>query len=405
MRFAAFLAVTSAFLSASSVLAAGPDEDLKQKFQQTILASRHVVEVQGNSLKGAGGILLQQRAASADFVLIGEEHGVATIADTVRFYFSDIAPLGYRHFAIEADPYMAERLETQLRAGGLKGLARFLAPEEARLSMPFYSWAAEAQLAESVVRRSAGSEPVLWGLDQVFIGAVGLLLRDVAQQSKLQDAKSIARGLADQAKGDLEFLGKVDLKQLETLKGLLSAGGEASLAQLIDDMIVSAGIYAPFVGREGVSVYQANLQREQLMKSTFMNRYVKNGRPKVVFKFGANHLTRGLSPVNVPSLSSFVHEFALTEGKRVFSLLILCGPGTKAGGFQGEISNCDMDVTKEIPEIASHLDPMQPTLFDLAGWKDRPKRWEHLSEAMRRLLWGYDAVMIIPNGKPAQALK
>jgi hypothetical protein len=405
MRFVVFLAVASAFLSACSALAAGPDEELKKKFQETILASRHVVEVRNGSLKGAGGALLQQRAASADFVLIGEEHGVATIADSVRFLFSDIAPLGYRHFAIETDPYMAQRLEMQLRAGGVKGLARFLRHEEARLSLPFYSWSAEAELAESVVRRSEGGEPVLWGLDQVFIGAVGLLLRDVAQQSKLPEAKSIARTLADKAKGDLEFLGKVDLKQLETLKDLLSVGGEANLAQLVADMIVSAGIYAPFVGREGMSVYQANLQREQLMKSTFMNRYLKNGRPKVVFKFGANHLTRGLSPVNVPSLSSFVHEFALTEGKRVFSLLILCGPGTKAGGFQGEISTCDMDVTKEIPEIASHLAPMQPTLFDLAGWKDRPKRWEHLSEAMRRLLWGYDAVMIIPKGKPAQALK
>lgn len=405
MRFAAFLAVASALLSASSALAAGPDEELKKKFQETILASRLVVEVRDGSLKGAGGALLQQRAASADFVLIGEEHGVATIADSVRFLFSDIAPLGYRHFAIETDPYMAQRLEMQLRAGGVKGLARFLRHEEARLSLPFYSWSAEAQLAESVVRRSEGGETVLWGLDQVFIGAVGLLLRDVAQQSKLPEAKSIAGTLADKAKGDLEFLGKVDLKQLETLKGLLSVGGEANLAQLVADMIVSAGIYAPFVGREGMSVYQANLQREQLMKSTFMSHYLKNGRPKVVFKFGANHLTRGLSPVNVPSLSSFVHEFALTEGKMVFSLLILCGPGTKAGGFQGEISTCDMDVTKEIPEIASHLDPMQPTLFDLAGWKGRPKRWEHLSEAMRRLLWGYDAVMIIPNGKPAQALK
>jgi hypothetical protein len=404
MRFAVFLAVASVFLCASSVLAAGPDEELKKKFQETILASRHVVEVRNGSLKGAGGALLQQRAASADFVLIGEEHGVATIADSVRFLFSDIAPLGTA--ISRSKPTLTWPSGWRASAaGGLKGLARFLGQEEARLSLPFYSWAAEAQLAESVVRRSAGSEPVLWGLDQVFIGAAGLLLRDVAQQSKLPEAKSIARGLADQAKGDLEFLGKVDLKQLETLKGLLSAGGEANLAQLVDDMIVSAGIYAPFVGREGVSVYQANLQREQLMKSTFMNRYLKNGRPKVVFKFGANHLTRGLSPVNVPSLSSFVHEFALTEGKRVFSLLILCGPGTKAGGFQGEISNCDMDVTKEIPEIASHLDPMQPTLFDLAGWKDRPKRWEHLSEAMRRLLWGYDAVMIIPNGKPAQALK
>jgi hypothetical protein len=405
MRFAVFLAVTLAFLSASSVLASAPDEELQKKFQETILASRHQIDVRGGSLKGAGGALLQQRAASADFVLIGEEHGVATIADSVRYLFADIAPLGYRHFAIETDPYMAERLESQLRAGGLKGLARFLGQEEARLSLPFYSWSAEARLAESVVRRSTAALPVLWGLDQVFIGAVGLLLRDVAQQSLLPEAKRLASVVADQAKGDLQFLGKVDLKQLETLKSLLSAGGEAKLAQMIDDMIVSAGIYAPFVGREGMSVYQANLQREQLMKTTFMNRYVKHGRPKVVFKFGANHLTRGLSPVNVPSLSSFVHEFALVEGKRVFSLLILCGPGTKAGGFQGEIANCEMDVTKEIPEIASHLDAMQPTLFDLAAWKDRPKRWEHLSEAMRRLLWGYDAVMIVPNGKPAQALK
>src|SRR5262249_26854756 len=159
------------------------------------------------------------------------------------------------------------------------------------------------------VKANAASAPALFGLDQVFVGAAGVLLNDVATQASNAEARALAGTLAAQAKGNLKFLGRADLGQLKQLRDLLGADADRPLAQLMDDMILSVRIYQPFVGIDtGLSVYAANLERENLMKRTFLERYRAAGGPKVFFKLGANHMMRGLSQTHVPSLASFVDD-------------------------------------------------------------------------------------------------
>ncbi len=364
------------------------------------------LEAKGGKLAGPGADFLRNRIAGSHFVLIGEEHGVATIADTVRALLPDLTQSGYRHFAIETDPYIAAKLEAMLRAGGTKEVAKFLATDGNQFAIPFYNWSAEAELALAHVKANANSTPSLWGLDQVFIGASAALLNDVAAQASNAEAKALAGKLAAQAKGNLEFLGKVDLGELAKLRGLLGAEQDRALAQLVDDMTLSARIYQPFVGvTTGLSVYAANLKRETLMKRLFLARYRAAGGPKVAFKFGANHMMDGLSSTHVPSFANFVSEFALSDGKAAFKLLVLCGPGTKAGDLMGNPSPCSIDIAKDWPDLAAQVDTKQMTLFDLKTWKDRPSRWKHLPEETRHMIWAFDAVLFVPNGKPAAALK
>jgi hypothetical protein len=390
------LAVVAVWMCAGAAFAAEPTPaELKAKFQETIAASRLSIEVKGGRLSGPGAEFLKARAAAAQFFLIGEEHGVATIADTMRALFADLHDAGYGHFAIEADAYMTDKLEKVLRKGGTKGLAKFISAEEAKFAVPFYSWSAEAELADAVVRANGGATPALWGLDQVFIGAYGLLLRDIETNSVF----------ANQAKGDLGFLGKVDVAVFESLRALLNGAGDEGLARMVDDMILSAKIYAPFIGRDGLSVYAANLERENFMKRQFLSHYVQAEKPKVFFKFGAYHMSRGLSGTHVPSLANFVADYAQAEGVKAFNVLVLCGPGSKAGDFQGGENECDMTVEKDFPDLVGKVDAKQPTLFDLAPWKDEPQRWAHLGEEVRHTLWAYDAVLFVPNGKPAKFLK
>lgn len=407
MRFAVAAAAAFIALGAHSAFAADPTlEELKAKFQETLSASRMTLEAKGGKLAGPGAEFLRARIAGSHFVLIGEEHGVATIADTVRAILPDLTHAGYRHFAIETDPYTAAKLETMLRAGGTKEVAKFLAVDGNKFAIPFYNWSAEAELAAAAVKANASSTPALWGLDQVFIGASAALLNDIAAQASAAEAKALAGKLAAQAKGNLEFLGKADLGEFAKLRGLLGAEQDRELAQLVDDMILSARIYQPFTGvTTGLSVYAANLERETLMKRTFLNRYRTAGGPKVAFKFGANHMMSGLSATHVPSLANFVSEFALSEGKAAFKMLVLCGPGTQAGDLMGNPAPCDMDLTKDWPDLAGQVDARQMTLFDLKTWKDRPSRWKHLPEETRHLIWAFDAVLFVPNGKPAAALK
>jgi hypothetical protein len=171
-------------------------------------------------------------------------------------------------------------------------------------------------------------------------------------------------------------------------------------------MILSARIYQPFVGvTTGFSGYAANLERENYMKRTFVARYRAAGTPKVFFKFGASHMMRGLSYTHVPSLTSFVHELAIGEGKNAFNVLVLCGPGTKAGDIMGNVAPCQIDLAKDLADLVPQVDAKKMTLFDLGPWKDRPRRWEHLPEGTRAMIWAYDAVLFVPNGTPAKPLK
>jgi hypothetical protein len=403
--------VVAAMLMAAPVRAADPTpEELKQKFQETLSASRLSIEIKGGRLSGAGAEFLMARARESRFFLIGEEHGVATIADTVRMLFADLNPIGYRHFAIEVDPYMTAKMEALLRSGGTKALTTFLHSDDRKFSVPFYSWSAEAALTEAVVRANAQSTPALWGLDQVFIGASSVLLNDVATGASTAEARALAATLAGQAKGNLEFLGKVDLAELQKLRELLVDAADRNLAQLMDDIILSARIYQPFVTGEGLSVYAANLERESLMKRTFLARYREAEKregtpPHVLFKFGAFHMMRGLSGTHVPSLGNFVADFAQSEGASTFHLLVLCGPGTRAGDFMGNEAACDFDLAKDLPDLVAQVDAKSPTMFDLRSWKDKPRRWAHLSEDMRAAIWAYDAILFVPNGKPAAFLK
>lgn len=406
-----FAVVTAVLVWAVQARAADPTpEELKQKFQETISASRMVLAFKNGRLSGAGAEFLKARAGEAQFVLIGEEHGVATIADTVRAWFADLAPVGYRHFAIEVDPYMTAKVEALLRSGGTTALGQFLNTDDRKFSLPFYSWSAEAALAEAAVKANADSTPALWGLDQAFIGAAPVLFNDVATQASNAEARALAASLAGRAKGNLQFLGEVDVAELQKLRALLGDDKDRDLARLMDDIILSARIYQPFVTGQGLSVYAANLERENLMKRTFVARYREaerrdGKRPHVMFKFGGTHMMRGLSSTHVPTLATFVGDFALHEGVGAFNVMVLCGPGTKSGDLMGNAGPCEFDLATAFPDLVAHVDAMQPTLFDLRGWKDKPRRWEHLSAEARELIWAYDALLFVPNGKPAVFLK
>ena len=379
--------------------------DQAQAFVATIAASRLVLTVSDGHAGGPAAAYLTEKAANSQFFLVGEEHGVAAIADTVRTLVPMLGAAGYRDFAVETDPYSARLIEDLLREGGTDALADYLHQDGKSIAMPFFNWEAEALLAEAFLavtpRDPQGN---LWGLDQVFIGAYGPLFARIASQAQDPAARELAAALAAQANGNLEFLGQMDVAQLERLRALLEQSGDAALVALADDMILSRRIYAPFIGQPGWSAYQANHAREDLMKRNFLGRYQAAGQSKVLFKFGSNHMARGLSATHVPSLGNFVADQALSQDKKAFNVLVLCGPGTEAIDFMGKAATCELDLARKMPEVVAALDATRPTLFDLSMWKDHPRQWSHLPPDIRELLWAYDALLIVPKGRPAAML-
>ncbi|MCW5573759.1 MAG: hypothetical protein KIT37_12110 [Steroidobacteraceae bacterium] len=136
-------------------------DDPAALFQQTLAATRMPVALRDGRLSGPGATFLEARANESQFVLVGEEHGVADIASTVRALLAGIGPLGYRHLAIES----------ALHRRGRDAAGRH--------------------------RRRSG--------ERVSAGA--------------------GAGMAARAKGSLEFLGTVELRELQELHALLGGDG------------------------------------------------------------------------------------------------------------------------------------------------------------------------------------
>lgn len=367
-------------------------------------ANRWPVTVSAQGLGGPGAEKIQAWADEAQFFMLGEDHGSAGLARFATALSRTLGPRGYRHTAIEVDPLMTAKVTAALR-GGKQGLTQYLATDQRELSLPFFSWSEEADFLASALEFG----PV-WGLDQSFIGAAHVHLEEIAALSTSRRVRDTALAMAKEARAKpLGFLGSVDIARLQMLRAVMPADETPAARDLAEQLIASSVIYEPFVRGQG-SRYAANFARETMMKRYFQAAFLAAERggaksPKVLLKFGANHLQRGLSTTRVPALGNFLAEYAFTMiGKPVFNLSMLCGPGGEMASFQGDPSACDERFQQTFGPISPYLMADGATLFDLRPLRDAPALWQAWPQEFKEWVWSYDAIVVVKGGGPAQSL-
>lgn len=371
--------------------------------------SRSTARLENGRLTGAGGDLLRRLGEESQFVVIGEEHGNAGIAQFVEAYWRDLSANGFNYAAIETDPWVAEAMQRELRAGDAATWAAFIEPRGGAVMAPFFSWAPEAELANTIVDTSrARREPALWGLDQVFIGAAPWLLGEIAENARDTEARALAASLAEQARGNLSWLGQAETAPLEALRARLMHRRDARYAELVDAMIQSQRIYRPFTSDSGEAWF-ANVERETLMKRNFLAHYraaerADDAPPRVMLKFGGYHAYRGATPTMAQGLGGFVNEFAVQNGGSSLSIYTVCGPGSATAGFAGPPTPCEEGFNQTWSFLAPYVSADEITVFDLRTWKLRPRRWEHLPADARQLISSFDVLVVIPNAPASEFL-
>lgn len=376
------------------------------KLDTLIRTTSYRLEVEDGGLSGPGAAWLAERARRSRYVMLGEDHGNAGIARFAEGLAHLLGPEGYRYTAVEVDPLIAVELDGLARGDDLTGLRAYLQRDGHALAVPFYSWAEEAEFLRAAVRNGPADGQAVWGLDQAFIGAAYVWLAKIESLAHTPAARAEASRLAAAAKADImSFLGTVDVAEIERLRDSLADPAEAEARRLAGLLAVSARIYGPFV-RGGGSVYAANLERETLMKRHFMEFLREAERrdgaaPKVLLKFGANHLTRGLSATHVPSLGNFLYETAELSGDGAFSVLAVCGPGSAVADFMGNVTAADEAFAKSHGFLAPHTSEPGFTLIDLGPWKDRPRLWKDVPPSTADAIWAFDALLIVSGQGPA----
>jgi len=367
------------------------------------------VRLENGRLAGAGADWLFERAARAQFVFVGEEHGVAEIPKLAAALWRGLVPLGYRHIALEEGPWVVGLADRYVKLGDTVSLARYLAAVAPDLPPGSLE---HRQFLDSVRRTPGGRREgmtLLWGLDQEMRPAP--ILRRLAALSPTSAARALverAARKADSASSRVIIGYGAEIAELRRAFGNRSAEAR----WLLDLLEQSNRIYENNdAARDSLRGYESNREREDMMKDLFLARYREaqragERRPRVMLQFGSYHGMRGMSPTHVFTLGNFLADLARAEtggSDAFFNVTVTCGRGGTRSGVRDEVG-------KTLPCGADEAEWAKPMLEAAAGaWTVfdlRPLRAAihagvlTVPEPMSSFAFAYDALVTIAGTTP-----
>jgi hypothetical protein len=377
-------------------------------------AHRLPIRLENGVLRGAGAERLVRDAQAAQFVLVGEDHGFAEVPALTQALFRQLSKTGTRALVLEIGSQSAAAAERALRAGP-GGLARLDAAHP--FALPFLSLREEGALAGDVVRGAESSS--LIGVDQEFILSPRVLLARLVELAPDDAARALAERYARRAGDAYDAMvvghdpGQALLTRLEAdeFNALRRAfrGAPSEADAIVAALETSAMIYK----MQQTAPYESNRARSLLMKKSFMSRYAsmaaREKNPRVLFKMGANHVGRGISPTGQFDIGNLASELAESGGQRSFHVLVVA-----AGGAANRWLPFFPDVSAKSTPYDAHaeldsqgLGPILEgalagswTYFELGALRGAAATREGGRE-FDELVYRYDAVVVIDVAHPA----
>jgi hypothetical protein len=414
------LTLTAAILAFAVGIARGA----KINLPEALHANSHEIHLDGGELTGDGRSYLVKVTHGAQFVALGEEHNNIDIPPfTVALFRLLQESEGFQYLALEQDPVMMQRVsESPVRGDGAaitRLAARYL------FGFTFDSDQELAMLAQVGALASGKGRPI-WGCDQAF-GVTHILdeLLGYATDRSRAELETLRRQAAQvEATRDLHkstfMQSEVVAAAIPSLRAAFAEARSPRAAYLVETIAKSSEIYNYYAAGERGEVpgyYSNNAVREDYMKGRFLTEYhfaeQRDGKPpKVLLKFGQYHLYRGLSPTHVPSLGNFVSDFARSKESGFLSIYIVpIGTADASSGGTGYLPFAGNEHSKFLKPFAPLAESSRWILLDLRPFREGPY-YRALADAapdltddqrqdLRRLVYGYDALVLIGNSAPA----
>jgi hypothetical protein len=388
-----------------------------------LIGARNPLILDGSRLSGPGAAMLTQAVSESQFVLVGEDHLTQQIPQFVSAICDAMHPDAY---AVEAGPDAVKFVGSLLRSPNR--LAQMAARSKAHPNnMAFLDIREENDLAAHCAAASANPQFELWGLDQEFVGSAGTLLESMKATgpgpkslaaiaaTQAMEQQSLKDLLATGNPGKFFLLASTDV-DTQPLADAIAADGNAETQRLMREFTLSRTIYR--LNADGSP--DSNRLRAILMKRHFLPKYLalqaKQASPRVLFKFGDNHVGKGFNVLQQLDIGDFVAELADSEQAQSLHILVLGARGTHAG-FTGvgkplahepfvmtddpDYKWLELAVADLLPQN-SDAKAQVLTLFDL-----RKLRFHGIdfSPEWRRAVYGYDLLVLIPELTPASEIE
>jgi len=319
--------------------------------------------------------------------------------------------------ALEVGPLAGRNLEAWVRDPGGRGqLAAFERQYPANIA--FYNWSEEFDLLSRCAAKATGPFHV-WGLDQELMGSSGWILTKILEQKPGPNAAREARHLLQKndeayAKAsksgspDELFMMSASDDELNGLHDALRNEGNTTSQALFDSLLESRQIYKKNMGGQTA---ESNRQRALLMKHNFVANYERatsNGAsaPKILLKFGAWHMFKGVNPLLNNDLGNYVTELADGQGTSSVRILILGvnGDQLRFAGIGRPPAPAPLNLAEDKDSDFLYLKPVFDnlladgfTVFDLRGFRLGFRSLGPVDREMERLIFGYDFLVVIPH--------
>lgn len=412
------LGATLTIVLSSADVRAQTIEATEKTFVDAVKARAMPLRIASAGLSGSGAEFLLTQAAASQFVLIGEDHG---FADTPQFAQGLQASLGdkrFDHLVLEIGYYAARRVEAAQceRKGGLARLNQAFP-----FFSPFVNFSEDGALAASFAACDR-TAPSLWGIDQEFLLSSQLHLDRLQQLTTSEPQRkqlAVFRREADAAWNEMVtkhdpgsiVLVNWSAEDFARLRGIFDPSRDQEAVALIDAMAASSEIYRS----QNTGAYASNRARSVMMKSLFMRNYqaaqAKQPRPRALFKLGAYHAGRGLTPTQQFDIGNLASELAESNGGRSFHVLVLMNGGEVNRHFPFSKDSTDertaYDAKEELKTLGIEallaVAPVDDAVvIDLASLRaDGPRM--PAGNPINRLIYNYDAVVLVSKGHAASS--
>lgn len=303
--------------------------------KEMVASYTYTFSVDSLQLSGEGAHILKGEFAKAQYVLLGETHDMAEIAQFTNVIIPILKEYQFNYFISEHGNNGLQRMLQLLESEGEieKALQSIYQAELARtghLPMPFLKGKEDAQF----LRTSLDNDMTLLGIDQEYFYSFPFLfdaLLDLSDKSHaIIEAHQKAMDFLISQYQELmlseeyPFCSKLqDSKEVEAFFNSLDTS-DLRIQNIINDLKLSWTIYA----LNQANPRQSFAERGALMKRQFQkfhNQISSEGYevPKMLVKMGAMHTMRGKTPLGILDIGDLVSKQAAIEGSQDLNLVFM----------------------------------------------------------------------------------
>jgi len=286
--------------------------------QESSPSGIYPISVQGTDYRGEGISWLINRADTSQYLLFGEQHGVAGIAELVTYLYRQLNDKGYQYLALETDPWTVSRCAEL-------GVYTFTRKNPHAIA---FDADGDLQLMQSAIDLNSDLDSPVWGLDQMQTAIHPFQrLTEIAENPR---QKRIARGAYLKAVLKMgRYTRQEHQRDLDVIEQVFAENPSGEKDTILRELSQTMDIFTtwtdPATRQESVAT------REALMKSNF-DAYLKAARGgKVAIKMGGAHTMYGIGPNGVETLGEHIRQVAEKQSQSTLSVsLRRFNPGTSA---------------------------------------------------------------------------